>query len=179
MTNLRLSLQTCRCEASSRIKYLLIYGVLGVILCRSLSADVDSVVRLEGRTLVGLPTQYAPAELDLEALHLRVGRHAMEFCPFLRGFFKRQPYDLQILGCWSSNQARGGSPPYLVLEITPKARDYTYRLKFDLNTLRLLGISVALRSATVPPEAFTVQTLQVALTDLERKEIDDSIRVVR
>jgi hypothetical protein len=30
-----------------------------------------------------------------------------------------------------------------------------------------------------PPEAYTEQTLQVALTDAEKKEIDASIKVVR
>ena len=171
--------EPCRWIVSLRVKDFVMYMLLGVILCGSLSADVDTIVHLKGKALVGLPTQYSPAELDLEAFRLRVGPHVMEFTPLLRGFFQRQPYDLQISGSWYSDHEQGRSPPYLLLEITPKGRDYTYRVTFDLNTLRLLGTSVTLRSSTAPPDAFTEQTLQIALTDLERKQIDESIKVVR
>lgn len=167
--------EQCRRLASVRVKHFVSYTLLGVILCGSLFADVDTIVDLKGKAIVGLPTTYSPAELDLEAFRLRVGQHVMEFCPLFKGFFKRQPYDLQISGSWGPGQ----KPPYLLLQITPKGRDYTYRLLFDLNTLRLLGVFVTLRSSMDPPEAYTEQTLQVALTDAEKKEIDASIKVVR
>jgi hypothetical protein len=168
-----------RCIAISRAKEFVVFMLLSVILCGSVSADVDTIVHLEGTALVGLPTRYSPAELDLESYRLRVGRHVMEFSPLLRSFFERQPYELQILGSWDSDHEPDRSPPYLLLEITPKSRDYTYRVTFDLNTLHLLGISVTLRGSAAPPDAFTAQTLQIALTDLERKQIAESIKLAR
>jgi hypothetical protein len=142
-------------------------------------AHVDTIIELRGKALVGLPTQYSPAELDLEAFRLRVGGHAMDFSDLLKSFFQRQPYTLQILASWYHDDPSGQLPPYLVLQITPKGRDYTYHVLLALDTLRLLDLSVALRSSRVPPEKFSEQTLRIALTDLQRKEIDDSIRDVR
>src|ERR1700722_19475063 len=122
-------------------------------------AHVDTIIQLRGKTLVGLPGQYSPAELDLEAFRLRVGRHVMQFSPLIRSFFQRQPFNLQVLASWYHDDPPGELPPYLVLEITPKGRDYTYHVTLALDTLRLLDLSVALRSSREPPKAVTEQTL--------------------
>jgi hypothetical protein len=142
-------------------------------------AHVDTIIQLRGKTLVGLPSQYSPAELDLEAFRLRVGRHVMQFSPLIREFFERQPYDLQVLASWYHDDSSSHLPPYLVLAITPKGRDYTYHVALALDTLRLLDVSVRLRSSKVPPDKFTEETLQIALTDLQKKEIEQSVKDVR
>ena len=153
--------------------------LLSATPCASLFAHVDTIIDVKGKTLVGLPSQYSPAELDLEAFRLRIGNHAMEFSPLLKSFFKRQPYDLQVLASWYHDNDDGKSPPYLVLEVTPRGRDYRYSVALALDTLRLLGVSVTLRSSKEPPESFTMQTLEIALTDFEKKQIDESIKDVR
>ena len=122
----------------ARLSYFILCVVAGAMPCASLFAHVDTIIQLEGKTLVGLPKQYSPAELDLETFRLRVGGHVMQFSPLLRSFFQRQPYDLKVLASWYHDNDDGSSPPYLVLEITPKGRDYSYSVAFALDTLRLL-----------------------------------------
>ena len=158
------------------LRFLIVCLVACAIPC---DAHVDTIIPLRGKTLVGLPSQYSPAELDLGAFRLRVGRHVLQFSPLLRSFFQRQPYDLQVLGSWYHDDSTGQFPPYLVLEITPKGRDYTYRVTLALDTLRLLDLSIGLRSSRQPPEAVTEQTLSIALTDAQKKDFEESVRDVR
>jgi len=164
---------------STRRKHLIVCLLAALALCRSLSAHQDTIIRLEGRTLIGLPNQYSPAELDLEALRLRIGRHSMVFSPLLRSFFRRQPYDLQVLASWYHDNEDGSLPPYLTLHITPKGRDYSYDVVFALDTLRVIDVSVALRGSKGPPETFTVQSLRIALSDFEKKQIEESVKDVQ
>ncbi len=142
-------------------------------------AHQNTIIRLEGKTLVGLPSQYSPAELDLDALRLRIGGHVMVFPPLLRSFFQRQPYDLEVSASWYHGDDGGTLPPYIVLQITPRGRDYSYSVALALDTLRLIDLSVSLRGSAGPPETLTMQTLRIALTDFDKKQIDESIRDVR
>ena len=146
---------------------------------RDLLGHQNTVVRLEGKKLVGLPAEYSPAELDLDAFRLRIGRHLMEFTPLLRSFFERQPYDLEVSASWYHDDADGTLPPYIVLQVTPKGRDYSYSVALALDTLRLIDISISLRGAAGPPETNTMQTLQVALTEYEKQQIKKSVTSVR
>jgi hypothetical protein len=160
-------------------KHLIVCLLVVLGSCRSLLAHQDTIIRLEGKTLIGLPSQYSPAELDLKALRLRIGRHVMEFSPLLKSFFRRQPYDLQVLASWYHDNKDGSLPPYLTLHITPKGRDYSYGVMFVLDTLRVIDVSVALRGSEGPPETFTMQSLRIALSDFEKKQIEESIKDVR
>src|SRR5436190_23376071 len=126
----------------ARLGYLIVSVLVSAMASSSAFAHVDTIIELKGKALVGLPSEYAPAELDLEAFRLRIGHHVMEFSPLLRSFFKRQPYDLQVLASWYHE-----GPPYIVLAITPKGRDYSYKVALALDTLRLVGLSVDLRSS--------------------------------
>ena len=149
------------------------------MLCAPASAHQNTVIRLEGKKLVGLPPEYSPAELDLDAFRLRIGRHVMEFTPLLRSFFERQPYDLEVSASWYHDDAVGGLPPYIVLQITPKARVYSYSVVLALNTLRVIEVSVALRGSAGPPETMTMQTLPVALTEHEKQKLENAVTSVR
>jgi hypothetical protein len=148
--------------------------LIGAFSCGPLFAHQETIIRLEGKTLVGLPSKYSPAELDLEALRLRIGGHVMEFSPLLRSFFKRQPYDLAVSASWYHD-----GPPYLVLEVTPKGRDYSYGIVLPLDTLLSPDIYVKLRGTLGPPETFTMQTLQIALSDFDKKQIAELVKDVR
>ncbi len=147
--------------------------------CTGAFAHQDTIIRLEGKALVGLPSQYSPAELDLEAFRLQIGRRVMQFSPMLRGFFLRQPYDLKVSASWYHENDYVTLPPYLVLHVTPKGRDYTYRVLLALDTLRLIDVSVDLRGSAGPPETFTIQTLRIDLSDYDKKLIEESVKDVR
>ena len=158
-----------------RVRSVLLCLAMAAASCASASAHVDRIIRLEGKALVGLPAEYSPAELDLEALRLRIGDHVMEFPPPLRGFFERQPYDLVVSASWFHDDD-DTLPPYLLLGITPEGRDYSYSVVLALDTLRLLDIRVTLRGPAGPPEAWSEETLHIALRDDQKEQFERSVK---
>jgi len=136
-----------------------------------LHAHMDKIIELKGTELVGLPKDYAPAELEMKAFRLRIGTHEMTFSPYLQNLFE-QPYDLKITASWDYHLS--GLPPYINLHILPKKKDYSYRLLLNLDTLDLIELSVVLKMS----DSKTWE-LPVALIDRWKKEIRDSIRTVK
>jgi hypothetical protein len=134
-------------------------------------AHEDTVLELHGTTLVGLPAEYSPAELDLKARRLRIKDHEMKISALLESFFD-EPYDLQVYGSWYHE--RDILPPYIGLHIQPKKRDYGFKILLELRTLRLIQATVVLRR-----ESGTTQYLPIALEDFQKKLIRESVRIVR
>jgi hypothetical protein len=158
----------------AHLRRMAFFALVAGMPCGLASAHVETIIRLEGNKLFGLPSRYTHAELDLKALCLRINRHEIEFPPLLRSFFLRQPYDLEISASWYHE-----GPPYLVLRITPKGRDYSYDLGFELDTLSV-DISVELRGFDSTAEGWpNMQRLSIALDDFDKKQINDSIKDVR
>ena len=149
-------------------------ALTGALCCAPVLAHQDRVIRLQGTTLVGLPREYLPAELNLEALSLRIGDHIMEFPPLLRGFFERQPYDLEVSASWDHDDG-DTLPPYLVPGVTPKERGYSYIVVLALDTLRLLDLRVILRGPPYPPEAWSEQSLHIELRDDQKEQFERSV----
>ena len=136
-----------------------------------LRAHEDTLIQLKGTTLVGLPNDYAPAELDLKAARLRIGKHEMTFSPFLKEFFQ-QPHDLRISASWYHEPTI--LPPYILLHIQPKKKDFSYELLLNLSTLELIQLTVVLRTSDS-----STWDLPIALTDQWKKDIKDSIRTLK
>src|SRR5690349_12848319 len=84
----------------------------------------DTIIRLQGSKLVGLPEQYQPAELDLSAFRLRIGGRTTVFSHFLKSLFD-QRYDFEASASWYN---RSRLPSYLSLHISPKGKDYSYSI---------------------------------------------------
>ena len=133
---------------------------------------MDQVIELKGTTLVGLPKDYAPAELEMKAFRLRIGKHEMTISPYLKNLFE-QPHDLRITASWN-HEPEGILPPYLNLHIQPKGRDYSYKLLLNLDTLDVIEISVILKTSDLK-----TWELPVELNDRLKKEIRESIRTVK
>ena len=152
----------------------LLQTLLGVVLSFGFSfllhAHMDQIIELKGTTLIGLPKDYAPAELEMTAFRLRIGKHEMTFSPYLQNLFE-QPHDLRIYASWKGNLTL---PPYIYLHIQPKEKDYSYELVFNLGTLDVIELSVVLKKS-----GSKTWTLPIALNDRIRKEIRESIRTVK
>ena len=148
--------------------------LLGVVLSFGFScflhAHMDQIIELKGTNLIGLPKEYAPAELEMTAFRLRIGKHAMTFSPYLQNLFE-EPHELRIYASWKGTLPL---PPYIYLRIQPKEKDYSYELVFNLATLDVIELSVVLK--TSPSKTWT---LPIALNDRIKKEIRKSIRTVK
>jgi len=135
-----------------------------------LHAHEDRIIQLKGTTLFGLPQDYTPAELDLEASRLRIGKHEMTFSPFLKELFEK-PHDLRVSASWY--HAPGILPPYILLHIQPKKKDFAYELLLNLRTLDVIELSVVLQTS-----GSSSWRLPIALRDEWTKDIKKSIRTL-
>jgi hypothetical protein len=108
----------------------------------SLVAHEDTIIRLEGTQLVGLPQQYQPAELDVRAYRIRIRGQTKEFSPWLKSIFD-QPHELRISASWYNYSIL---PPYLLLSITPAGKNYTYQILVDMDAVRLIEVKKARQS---------------------------------
>jgi hypothetical protein len=129
----------------------------------SLFAHVDTVIRLEGSKLVGLPEQYQPAELDLKSFRIRIGSHAKEFSPFLKSLFD-QPYAFEAFASWYHE--RTILPPYLSFHISPKGKDFSYTILLELDTLKLISMHVIIGESEATSRSFPV-----ALSDSDMSKV--------
>lgn len=137
----------------------------------ALMAHKDTIIQLKGTSLTGLPKNYAPAELDMTAFRLRIANREMTFSPLLRSICE-QPHDLRLTASWYHQPAT--LPPYLVLRIQPKGKDFSYSLLFNLDTLDLIDLSVTLQESKS-----TTRELKVALSDSQKKAIKSSIKTLK
>jgi hypothetical protein len=95
----------------------------------------------------------------------------MTFSPFLKSLFE-QPHDLHISASWYHEGST--LPPYILLQIQPKKKDFSYDLLLNLGTLEVIKLSVALQVS----ESST-WLLSVALDEQWKKDIQASIRTLK
>jgi hypothetical protein len=136
-----------------------------------LHAHEDTLIQLKETTLVGLPDNYSPAELNLKAFRRRIGSHVMRFSPFLKSIVD-QPHDLRISASWYHERAI--LPPYLVLHINPKKKDFSYDVLFNLDTLDVIELSVILQESDS-----SSRRLPVALSDQDKEDIRKSVETLK
>ena len=134
-------------------------------------AHEDTQIELQGTKLVGLPGRYSPAELDLKTHRLRIGNHVMKISGVLETFFD-EPYDLRVSSSWYHE--RDLLPPYILLDIHPKTKDYRFQVLLELDTLQLIKASIVLHNASG-----VTQYLSIALEDFQKKLIQESVETVR
>ncbi len=147
--------------------------VLFVVLAWSGKAPAheDHILEIKGDKLVGLPDKYAPAEISLKESRLRIGDHVMVFSPLLKSLFE-PPHDLKLTASWNHDPKI--LPPYLVITIQPKGKDFGYELLLNLDTLDLIKLSVTLRESEN-----SERVLPIALSDKRKEDIRKSIRKLK
>ena len=155
----------------TRLLRILVWAVLTSASLCLLHAHEDTLIKLKGTTLIGLPNVYAPAEFDTKAARLRIGKHAMTFPPLFKSLID-QPHDLRISASWY--HVRGTLPPYILLHIHPKNKDFTYSILINLDTLDVIEFSIVLQESDS-----SSRELPVALTEQWRKETRDSIETLK
>lgn len=131
-------------------------------------AHQDTIIRMEGAQLIGLPEEYSPASLDLESSTFRVGKHQMRFTSFVSNFFE-EPHRLWVSASWYHDSST--LPPYIVIHIQPNDKDFSYSLLFSLETLEPIEFSVELKTTES-----SRWHLPIALEPWWEKEMRESIR---
>ncbi|MEA3210223.1 MAG: hypothetical protein QOE70_3280 [Chthoniobacter sp.] len=155
----------------TRLLYFAVCSLVMAALHSALLAHEDTYIEIKGSALVGLPAKYAPAEFDQKAFRLRIGKHAMTLHPFLQSFFD-SPHDLRVSASWYHDSHT--LPPYLLLRIQPKKRDFRYNILFNLDTLELIELSVTLQESES-----TSRELAVEMTDEGKAAIRDTIETLK
>jgi len=118
-------------------------------------AHADIIIHLRGNKLVGLPARYSPAEFDTKTLRLTLGKHSKELSPWLKGLFEL-PHDLEFSASWYHQPSRT-LPYYLLIEISPKHKDFRYGILVALDTLDLLSVYVDVIESEGSHREFTQQ----------------------
>jgi hypothetical protein len=96
----------------------------------------------------------------------------MEFSPFLRSLFPtEQRFDLMITASWYHTWS--SLPPYIVLHIDPKGKDFSYEILLNLDTLDVIRVSVVLKEFDS-----TTRYVPVELSESQKQDIKKSIKYI-
>jgi hypothetical protein len=132
-----------------------------VLLMSSMSqAHEDTPLKLEDGKITGLPKKYQPATFDRKEKILSIAGKRLLFPKVLHALFtddrvdelfgdplpvKGHPYQLKFSASWYHEA--DVLPPYMLIRIEPKDRDYAFELLIDMD--RLTFIEANARIATV------------------------------
>jgi hypothetical protein len=134
-------------------------------------AHVDTPIELHGTQLIGLPSNYSPAEFDATARRLRIGNHVFTFVGMLESFFE-DPHKLRLSASWYHEADI--LPPYIVFHIQPRGKDHEFKILLSLDTLRVIEADITLHR---PHD--TLQHLPIALDEIQQKLIRAATKTVR
>jgi len=154
-----------------RLLHCLLCLVLASAWCAPLRAHQDRIIELKGHELAGLPKEYQPAELNLKESRIRIGTREMTFSPLLKSLFD-QPHDLTLTASWYHEKST--LPPYILIRIQPKKKDFSYGLLMNLETLDVIELKVRLQESDS-----SSRELPVALSDRQKEAIKASIRKLK
>ncbi len=117
---------------------------LALISASTVFAHEDAILKLKDGKIEGLPEEFQPATFDAKTGVLRIGALKTTFPSFLVDLFSaKERYDLEILGSWYHEKEI--MPYYISFRVTPRGRDFSYHILFNLETLKVIKTMVELR----------------------------------
>lgn len=120
------------------------WACLLLLLASPARAHSDRIIELKDGKLVGLPEEFQPAALDIGNGVLTIAGKKLEFSRFLKSVFAEpKQYDLKVTSSWYHDTET--LPPYISFGITPKGRDYTYKVLVDMKKLVVLEVLLELK----------------------------------
>ena len=156
-----------------RIHSLIVSICFAVFTTAAVLGHEDTLIKLRGTTLEGLPDKYSPADFNLKAKTLRIKNHEMRFSRFLSAFLEYDPpFDLVISASWY-HQELSSLPPYILFHVKPRNRDFSYELLFNLDTLELIDATVTLQLSKS-----STRDVSISVPDEVKKEIRKSIHEI-
>ena len=113
------------------------------------------MIGLNGSNLIGLPTEFQPAKLDLENGILSIAEKKLVFAPFLRNIFvETARSDIRISSSWYHDTKI--MPPYIDLRMTPKGRGFSYHVLVDMKNLVILEVELELQISDIDTQSVPI-----------------------
>jgi hypothetical protein len=153
------------------MKYALFLTILQLVIgVLPLAGHQDTPIMFEGGALRGLPKEFEPAAFDLDKKTITISGKVLQFPESLQALFpddrrvdqfgepnpvKGIPFDLKFSASWYHGPSL--LPPYLLIAITPKNRDFTSEILIDIESVAILKAHVFLRISESRTEAVPVQ----------------------
>lgn len=137
-------------------------------------AHKDRIITLEaGGDLSGLPSQYLPAQLDLSAKRLVIGKHSLLMPPCVaRYFLEPNSYKLSVTASWY--HSRSVLPPYIGFRISPIEKDFEYNLLFNMEDLSPIEFSIITH-----PNDMIINHNELAIPEFCRSAIEKATTKVK
>lgn len=151
------------------MKQALLIAISLLIGVASLAAHQDTPIQLKDGKLLGLPKEFEPAAFDLEKKILTISGKALPFPDSLKALF---PDDRRVDQIGESNAVKGVPfalkfsaswyhgpsflPPYLLMKITPKDRDFSCEILVDIESVAFLEARVFLKISETRTELVPV-----------------------
>ena len=139
------------------------------------AAHQDVKLKFKDGIILGLPEEFGPAKFDREKKILTLGGKALPLPDMLRRNFRdhrlhhwdaeaprqagepRTPlaYDLAFTASWYHDPLL--LPPYLLMKVTPKDRDFRYEILFDMEKPGILEAHVIHQLTDSTSQSFPIQ----------------------
>lgn len=163
--------------------------IVVVLLCGSSHAHEDTPLKLEKGKITGLPKKYQPAAFDRENKVLTIAGKRLVFPEVLHRLFTdghiedgpdypvrvgAHPYRLTLAASWYHELEY--LPPYLLIKIEPKGRDYFFELLIDLD--RSVFIEARVEIAVVGSVPIDLDGVVDSLEQAEDGEEDQEVDAV-
>ncbi|WP_371195585.1 hypothetical protein [Glaciecola sp. SC05] len=96
-------------------------------------SHVDTILKLEGGSLIGLPEEFSPASMDIAQGILEIAGKRLKFPDCISNFFDFRSEDLLITASWYHETLDGSLPAYITLGTTEQYPDNS--LVIDIENL--------------------------------------------
>ena len=136
----------------------ILLATLVLVICQLAYAHVDTIIRLNGEKLEGLPPQYQPASFSIENRRLEVGVMSVVIPACLWKYFGRAGRDnLRFHASWYHDSSI--LPPYIVISVDKVGTTTSYEFIINLDTLAVVkftevladGEQTAYQGRPIPP----------------------------
>ncbi len=170
-----------------KIMHMLKHAIIPLFIAISsvaASAHQDTILKLENGVLTGLPKIFQPAKFDVEHKVLTISGKELRFPSSLRRLFPDDdaeeifgepqkvegiPYELTFSASWYHGPS-SMLPPYLLIRIAPKERDFRFEVLVDIKDLKFIEarmeVSLSLnRHQSIPIKIDETNMLEAADLD--------------
>ena len=152
------------------------------------AAHQDTPIQFKDGKLLGLPKEFQPATFDLNKKLLAISGKSLQFPDSLQALFpddrredllgepnpvKGIPFDLNFSASWYHGPSF--LPPYLLISITPKGRDFRSEILIDIESVAFLEAHVFLK---VSDERTDVVPVLIDKPTTQKREPNDWLSII-
>ncbi len=167
---------------------ILVTTLVLMIAVATSAAHTDTPIQLKDGALRGLPKEFLPAAFDLDSKILTVAGKKLQLPDSLIALFpdgrgvdqfgepnpvEGIPYELEFSASWYHGPSL--LPPYLLIKITPKDRDFRSEILVDIESVAFLEAHVFL---SVSKKRTEVVPVLIEEPKLPKEDVDDWLSII-